>query len=184
MLIEGKFSIKVPIQKAWDYLLKPETLASCIPGCEKMEAIDERTYDAIVGARVGSISVRFKFITTLTEIERPHHFKAIGKGEEMGKAGTFRQETVVDLKEVSEEEVEVSYRSDVMIVGRLATFGDRVMRAKAKEVEEEFTQALNKRLSGENAAASELKVSVVEMLTAFFAILWGRITSFFRARER
>lgn len=184
MLIEGKFNVKVPIQKAWEHLLKPETLASCIPGCEKMEAIDEKTYEAIVGARVGSISARFKFITTLTEIERPRHFKAIGKGEEMGKAGTFRQETVVDLEEVSEEEVEISYRSDVTIVGRLATFGDRIMRAKAKEVEEEFTQALNKRLSGENIPASELKVSTVEILTAFLAILRGRIMSFFRVRKR
>ena len=184
MLIEGKFIVKVPIQKAWDNLFKPETLASCIPGCEKMEIIDERTYDTIVSAKVGSISVRFKFITTLTEIDSPHHFKAIGKGEEMSKAGTFRQETVVDLKEVSGEEAEVSYRSDVTIVGRLATFGDRVMRAKAKEVEEKFTQALNKQLSGENAAVSKLKVSTVEVLTAFLAILWGRITSFFRARYR
>ncbi len=147
MLIEGKFTIKTQIQKAWDNLLNPETLASCIPGCEKLEAIDEKTFDCIVKQKVGPITVRLKFLTTLTEIDPPTHLKAVGKGADMSKAGTFTQETVVDLKEVSGGEVEVSYRSDVRIVGRLATFGDRIMRAKARDVEKQFTQALNERLS-------------------------------------
>ena len=148
MLIEGKFTLKVPIQEAWDKLLSPETLASCIPGCEKMEPIDEKTYDCVVKQKVGPISVRFKFTTTLTKINPPTHLEAIGSGEDVGKAGTFNQKTTVDLKEVSAGEVEVSYRSDVTIVGRLATFGDRIMRAKAKDVEERFTHALQEKLQG------------------------------------
>jgi carbon monoxide dehydrogenase subunit G len=42
--------------------------------------------------------------------------------------------------------VEVAYKSEVNIVGKLAMFGDRIMRAKAKKVEEEFTRALQERL--------------------------------------
>ena len=148
MIIEGKFTLKAPIQETWDNLLNPETLASCIPGCEKMEAIDEKTYDCVVKQKVGPISVRFKFTTTLTEINPTTHLKAIGTGADIGKAGTFNQKTTVDLKEVSAGEVEVSYRSDVTIVGRLATFGSRIMRAKAKDVEQQFTQALQEKLKG------------------------------------
>ncbi|MBA7682824.1 hypothetical protein ES703_91179 [subsurface metagenome] len=53
---------------------------------------------------------------------------------------------VVDLKETSPGEVEVAYKSNVMIVGRLATFGERIMRAKAKKVGEELIQNLENRL--------------------------------------
>lgn len=113
-----------------------------------MEAVDERTYDCVVKQKVGPISVRFKFTTTLSEINPPTHLKAIGTGADIGKAGTFNQKTTVDLKEVSGGEVEVSYRSDVAIVGRLATFGDRIMKAKAKDVEKQFTQALREKLQG------------------------------------
>ena len=70
------------------------------------------------------------------------------EGEDIGKAGHFVQKSVVDLREVSPGEVEVSYKSDVSIVGKLAMFGDRIMRAKAKKVEEEFTVALQERLRG------------------------------------
>ena len=146
MLIEGKFTVKAPIQDVWKSLLDPGTLASCIPGTEKMEAIDDRTYDSVVKQKVGPISVRFKFTTTLTEVEPPRYLKAVGRGADVTKAGTFTQETTVNLSEVSKDEVEVSYRSNVSLVGRLATFGERIMRAKAKSVGDEFTKNLQEQL--------------------------------------
>jgi len=146
MLIEGKFTLKAPIQEVWDFLLKPETLASCIPGAEKMEAIDDKTYESVVKQKVGPISVRFKFTTTLIELDPPRHLKAVGRGADIAKAGTLTQETIVDLTEISKGEVEVSYSSNVSLVGRLATFGERIMRAKAKSVGEEFTKNLQERL--------------------------------------
>jgi hypothetical protein len=146
MLIEGKFTMKAPIQKVWDFLLEPGTLASCIPGAEKMEPVNDKTWEGVVKQKVGPISVKLKFTQTITEIDPPRHVKAIGRGADVTKAGTFTQETVVDLTEVSKGEVEVAYRSNVSMVGRLATFGERIMRAKVNKVGEEFTRNLQERL--------------------------------------
>ncbi len=147
MLLEGKFTLKAPIQKVWNSLLDPVTLASCIPGTEKMEVIDDKTYESVVRQKVGPISVKLKFTTTLTEVEPPRYIKAVGRGADITKAGTFTQETKVNLTEVSNDEVEVSYSSNVSLVGRLATFGERIMRAKAKSVGEEFTKNLQEKLT-------------------------------------
>ncbi len=146
MLIEGKFTMKAPIQQVWDFLLEPGTLASCIPGAEKMEPIDDKTWEGVVKQKVGPITVKFNFTQTLTEIDPPRHVKAIGRGADVTKAGTFTQETTVDLTEISKDEVEVAYSSKVSIVGRLATFGERIMRAKVNKVGEEFTRNLQERL--------------------------------------
>jgi carbon monoxide dehydrogenase subunit G len=146
MLMEGKFTLKAPIQKIWTTLLEPETLLSCIPGAEKIERVDEKTYDCVVKQKVGPISVKFKFKSILTKIEPPVHIEVEGEGEDIAKAGHFVQKSVVDLREITPNEVEVSYKSDVNIVGKLAMFGDRIMKAKAKKVEEEFTLALQERL--------------------------------------
>ena len=146
MLIEGQFTLKASIQEVWDFILDPGTLASCIPGTEKIEAIDDKTYESVVKQKVGPVSVKLKFTTTLTEIEPPRHIKAVGRGADVTKAGTFTQETTVNLTETSKDEVEVSYSSNVSLVGRLATFGERIMRAKAKSVGEEFTQNLQEKL--------------------------------------
>lgn len=148
MLMEGKFTLKAPIQKLWDTLLDPETLLSCIPGAEKIQRIDEKTFDCVVKQKVGPISVKFKFKSVLSKVEPPTHIEVDGEGEDIGKAGHFVQKTVVDLRETPGGEVEISYKTDATIVGKLAMFGDRVMRAKAKKVEEEFTKALQERLKG------------------------------------
>jgi carbon monoxide dehydrogenase subunit G len=146
MLIEGKFTLKAPIQQVWDFLLEPETLATCIPGAEEMERIDDKTYESLVKQRVGLISVKFKFTTTISEMDPPKYVKAVGKGAAMGGMGTFTHEMTVNLAEISKDEVEVSYKANVSIVGRLATFGERIMRAKSKSVGEELTRNLQEKL--------------------------------------
>ena len=148
MLLEGKFTLKAPIQKLWDTLLQPETLKTCLPGAEKIELIDDRTYDCVIKQKVGPISVRFKFKSILTKVEPPTHVEMGGDGMDLGKAGRFTQKTSIDLKETGAGEVEVSYRCDASIVGKLAMFGDRILRAKAKKIEAEFTQALKDKLEG------------------------------------
>ena len=148
MLIEGKFSLKAPIKQVWDFLLEPGTLASCIPGAEKIAAIDDKNYEAIVKQKVGLISVKFNFITTITEIDPPKYVKAVGKGSAMGGLGTFTHEMTVNLTEISKDEVEVSYKANISVVGRLATFGERIMRAKSKSVGDELTRNLQEKLKG------------------------------------
>lgn len=146
MILEGKISLKAPIQKLWDTLLEPETLRACIPGAEKIERLDEKTYDCVVKQKVGPISVRFKLKNILTKVEPPNHIEMGGEGEDIGKAGRVNQKTVIDLKEIEGGEVEISYRCVATIVGKLAMFGDRIMRAKAKKIETEFTKALREKL--------------------------------------
>jgi len=146
MLIEGKFALKAPIEKLWESLLDPVTLASCIPGAEKVERIDEKTYDAVVKQKVGPIKVKLKFRNVLTKLEPPRHMELEGDGADVTKLGHFKQKTTVDLKENESGEVEVSYTSNVNIVGKLAAFGDRIMKRRAKEVEEEFTNNLREKL--------------------------------------
>ena len=132
-----------------------------------MEAVDEKTYHSIVGAKVGPITAKFSFTTRLVEIVPPNHLKASGSGEEVHKAGTFTQETIVDFVQLSAEDVEVSYKSNVFVVGKLATFGDRIMKAKAKQISDEFALALNKRLSGEEVSAPKLNMGIKEMLGTY-----------------
>ncbi len=148
MLLEGKFSLKAPMEKLWDSLLEAETLRACVPGAEKIDRLDEKTYDCIVKQKVGPIGVRFKFKIVLTKLDPPCHIEMKGEGEDIGKAGRFTMKTTIDFNELKNGEVEVSYKCDANIIGKLAMFGNRIMQAKAKQVEEEFTKNLKEKLEG------------------------------------
>jgi carbon monoxide dehydrogenase subunit G len=146
MIIEGRFTVKAPIRLLWDTLLDPETLRSCIPDAEKIERLDEKTYDCVIKQKVGPISVRFKFKNILSVVDPPHHVEMEGEGEDIGKAGRFTQKTNIHLEENEGGEVEISYQCNANIVGKLAMFGDRILKAKAKKLEAEFTSALREKL--------------------------------------
>ena len=92
------------------------------------------------------IKARLKFVNKLTVVNKPTHMEIEGEGEDMTKLGHFKNKTVVDLKDLGNGDVEVSYKTDVNIVGKLAMFGDRIMRAKAKDTEKEFTKNLQEKL--------------------------------------
>lgn len=146
MLIEEKFVVKAPIQKVWEFLLNPKTVGACIPGCEQIEAIDENNFLATVRIKVGPFSMRFKFKTAIKESNPPLHVRTVGGGDESDRRGYFKQETSIDFKSLSENETEIFYKSEVMVGGRLATFGERIMRAKAKELGKEFANAIKSKL--------------------------------------
>ena len=130
MLIEGQFNLKAPIQKVWESLLDPQTLGTCVPGTEKMEAIDDKTYESVVKQKVGPIKVKLKFTTKLTEVRPPNYIKAVGRGADVTKLGNFSAEIEVKLTEKKPNDVDVAYTANISLVGRLATFGERVMRAR------------------------------------------------------
>jgi carbon monoxide dehydrogenase subunit G len=58
----------------------------------------------------------------------------------------MKDRVTMDLKELGGGDVEIAYRMDVSMVGKLAMFGDRVMRSKANEVEKEFVKNLQAKL--------------------------------------
>jgi len=146
MIIEGSFTVAAPIDKLFEFMLKPESIMTCVPGTESVRVIDDTTYECIVKQKVGIITAKLKFINKMIKIEKPTHIEIEGEGEDMTKLGHFKNKTSVDLKEVSPGTVEVAYKSDVSIVGKLAMFGDRIMRAKAKDTEKEFTKNLQEKL--------------------------------------
>lgn len=146
MLIEEKFSVMSPVQKIWDSLLDPEIVGRCIPGCEKVEPVNDMEYDSIIKAKVGFMAVRFKVRTVIEEMVLHKLIRTVGEGRESRNLGQFKQKTRINFNVLSEAETEISYQSDVSIVGKLATFGDRILKAKAKEVGKEFADAVKKKL--------------------------------------
>ena len=146
MVIEGGFTVKAPIDKLFDFIMQPETVMGCVPGTESVKIIDDKTFECIVKQKVGIFSAKLKFVTKVTKVEKPNHAEFEGEGEDMTKLGHFKQSTVVDLKEVAPGEVQFSYKVDVTIVGKLAMFGDRIMKQKAKDTEAQFTKNLQEKL--------------------------------------
>jgi carbon monoxide dehydrogenase subunit G len=137
MLVEEKFRVRAPIERVWQFMLDPEKVGPCVPGCEKIEVVGDKVYESSVKVKVGLIALTMKSRTTI---------KSVTEGQDALKAGTFHQESVVNLAEISESEVEVFYSANTRVVGKLATFGEKIMRVTAKKLGEQFARNIQARL--------------------------------------
>jgi hypothetical protein len=80
---------------------------------------------------------------------------------------------------LSKDLTEVSYRSEVSVVGRLATFGDRVLRHKANELGKEFADNINRKISVQDKdvpppGAETRQLSLISRFVKVFQEIWRR----------
>lgn len=146
MLIEGKITLKAPIEKLWDSLLEPNNLAACIPGMEQLELKDNNVYEGTNKQKLGPFSIKLKASVTMIELDKPNHLKGTIKGEALGGMGTVMGEVIVDFTDVGNDDVEIAYKMNVNIVGKLSVVGDRIMRAKAKSMEADIQKNFQEKL--------------------------------------
>jgi len=146
MLIEEKFTVKAPREKVWAFLMNPNASGPCVPGCEKIEVLDDKTYRVTVKVKIAFVSLAFNMMVKISEMNPPSHLETLATGEESGMASNIKAKNVLDLISLSEFETEVSYRSEVSLFGKLGTMGQSVVKGKAKQLAREFAEAVRHRL--------------------------------------
>ena len=97
MDIKGSYNFHAPASRAWKVLLDPDILASCIPGCEKLDSLGDDRYEATMSVGVGSIKGRYQTRITVSDQEPIVSYKLIVEGN--GAPGFIRGEAVITLEE-------------------------------------------------------------------------------------
>jgi carbon monoxide dehydrogenase subunit G len=146
-VFEQVFTVQAPIEKTWEFLLDVERLAPCIPGCEKVEPIDDTSFFMSVAARVGIVHARFRLRVTMTEKRPPHHLSSVATGEDSALGSSVTMQNSLDLRALGPAETEVRYRSEVSVLGRLGAIGFSVMKEKVKRQGEEFAANVRRHLA-------------------------------------
>jgi carbon monoxide dehydrogenase subunit G len=144
MIMEGKFTVKAQLQKMWDMLFaNVGNVAACMPGVELDKVVDDKTYDLILKQKVGPFKLTMKGPVVLKTVEAPNHLGMDGEFVDVMKLGQFRAKINVELKETVPE-VELAYKVDVSVSGKMAALGvaDRFMKTKGVEMEKEFVTNL------------------------------------------
>lgn len=148
MIFEKRVTVKAPLQKVWDFLWNPEKLALCIEGCEKVQEVEpKKRYEAFVEAKVGPFKTNFAVELEVLEVDGLH-FKAKAVGKDSKIAASMKQQIDLQLREISEEGTELNFKTDVTILGKLATLGHWIIKRKADEVMEQFVSRMKAQLEG------------------------------------
>src|SRR6516165_955237 len=96
MLIEGQFPIAAPPEALMVHLFDAGLMASCLPGCEKLEALDADRYRAVVAISMAGIKARFDLQVQITKRDERNVW-AVTRGDEGGHASNLQADSQVTL---------------------------------------------------------------------------------------
>ena len=105
---EQSFTIKAPIQKAWDFISDINKISSCLPGLEKAEIIDEDTADITIKQMMGIIPFYVTIRNKITERQPPHKFVTVVSGVHL-----IQVKLTIELKETSPTETKVTNKMHI-----------------------------------------------------------------------
>ena len=135
MEINSVYIFDAPVDRVWEALLDPDTIANCLPGCEKLLPVGVDKYEADLTIAVGAIRGRYKAQIALTCLDYHKSYTLTVEGS--GSPGFVKGQAQVHL-ESKNEETHVMVYGSAQVGGMIARVGQRLMSGVNKMMMDRF----------------------------------------------
>jgi carbon monoxide dehydrogenase subunit G len=146
-------SILAPIDSVWALVEDIPAVASCIPGLHDLDQKGPDTFDCVLSQRVGSVKANFTLTTKMSELVPKKSVTAITEGRDSSLQSNVKAVQTFLLSPRGDE-TEVEIVAQFQITGKIATFGHRIILAKAEQVTVETLRNLSDLLQQRAAQAA------------------------------
>ncbi len=146
MRVEDRFVVAAPRERVWMAIKDPSVVAPCIPCCQSVEIVSPTLYKAKVRVQLGPIKAEFNVDVEILSETAPQEVRSRTRGEEGSRASSLSAENTLRLTALSDNETEVFYASEAVVVGRLGKFGLGVMKKKAESLGRDFAASFKQRI--------------------------------------
>jgi uncharacterized protein len=141
MIITGEIMLPAPRETVFQVLQNAPFFASCVEGVRDLTEVDATHYDAVLETKVSFMKFTFKVSVEVTKVSPPDRIEAKIEGTPLGIVGRMTAVSVTDLTDAGDETL-VKYSINANITGKLGSMGQPVLRAKAKDMEQKFTDKM------------------------------------------
>jgi uncharacterized protein len=163
MKIEGAYKIPAPRPVVWQALMDPEVLAHSMYGCEKLEPNPDGSFHAELGVGIAAVKGKYRARIELLDLAPPERYRMKVQGQGMG--GFMEGEGTLTLAEQGAE-TQVNYSGEVQVGGAVASVGQRLILAAARQIVNhffgEFTKQVTARMAPPISAGGDLSPSPPE----------------------
>ncbi|MEM7434409.1 MAG: carbon monoxide dehydrogenase subunit G [Myxococcota bacterium] len=165
MKLAGDYEFEAPVADVWSSLLDPVVLAAVMPGCDKLELVDD-AYVGVLNIKVGPVQGKFQGKVTLSDVEDEKGYTMTVDGR--GAPGFVKAKATVNLTPEGDH-TKMAYDADAQVGGRIASVGQRLIDASAKAIIKESLEGLNANIKARATAAEGEEAEVIQASQGEFA---------------
>ena len=189
--INKVFPLDGSVSDAWNLLENIEQVASCMPGAEITETVDENNFKGSVKVKIGPMHVAFNGDIAVQEINPgEHQVHLIAKGQDSKGTSSASMDLTASVRTGESGTSELTGDADVTVNGKLANFGGRMMTQVADQILGQFADNFSSKLgastgsedSAQTASEEEPQVQEINGLKFAWQALIGFIKSFFTSK--
>ncbi len=140
--------------RAWDALLDPAVLVATIPGCERLVATGENSYDMTVTAGVAAIKGTYAGTCVLSDLDEPH---VAGDGAQRRRRARHHRRDGQRRLRRGRRHHRGHLDADAVVGGMVGGVGQRMLTSVSKRMAGEFFGNVDKALSGRACRAPALR---------------------------
>src|SRR5271157_1539067 len=178
--IEKTFEVPEPIEKVWAFLSDPRKVATCVPGVQITDQVDEKTYKGAIKVKVGPSVTDYNGEAQIIRLDTENHeIEILGKGQDVRGRGSASMKMTGKLRALESGGTEVTNVSEVNVVGILAQMGSRVISEVSNIMFGQFTKNFQARLSQPDAAAETPADAAAKPISAT-SLAWQAAKGVFR----
>jgi uncharacterized protein len=160
--IENSFEVAAPPERAWALLMDVPRVIPCMPGAELTETVDESTWKAKVGVKLGPISLTFNADVERTEADEAARRATLKATAREARGRGNAQATIASALAAANGGTRVDIATDLTLSGAVAQYGRGIVQDVATQLVTRFADCLQKQLAepadaGPPAAPPEAK---------------------------
>jgi len=126
--LEKRYPVPVEAERAWRVLRDVRAVAGCMPGASITEQVDEKRYKGAVKVKVGPANAQFGGEIEVLGLDEPaRRIQLLGKGADRGGSTASMNLTATIEPGASGSESVLVGAADVVVNGKFAQFGGRMM---------------------------------------------------------
>ena len=145
MQFEGVVKINAMRAKVWAFLIDAHAVNQCAPGISDLEIlVPDSKFRARVALGLGSVRANFAMDVEFLELDAPNRAKLKSHGKAPGSAADVVSE--ITLIESPDGYTELQWRTEVHIMGTIASLAARFAPSITKKLSEEFFECVKQKL--------------------------------------
>lgn len=155
MELNGQYNFAADQETVWQYLMNPDVIARALPGVEAMIPVEgeDNAWRAEAKIGIAAINGRYVGFVRMSEQNPPQQYRLTVNGE--GQQSIINGTALITLShDADTRQTLLHWQAEANISGKLASIGQRVIKAAASMLSKQFFGAVANQLPNQETKSS------------------------------